>query len=188
MKCSRRQIREIIKKIISEQFTIPKHSRHSGFDLYTEKDSNSDMSSSKKDGAGFLIGRVFLDGEVKFLGLVALPETRLKKGGRFDIPKGNLKNLENEIEGAKRESFEECGIKILDSDIIEDSATSGNLVIFPAMTKQDPNISPNPESGILEHESFEWLTKKEIDSQCLDYLKPIVKKLTSRILKAQDKN
>ena len=35
MKITKREIRSIIKKIILEQFTIPTHSKHSGFELFT---------------------------------------------------------------------------------------------------------------------------------------------------------
>ena len=190
MKISELKIRDIIKEILLEQFTIPKHSKHSGFDLYTEKDGPEIKSggSVNKKGAGFLVCKIMPENEIRFLGLVAPEKIRSKKGGYYDIPKGNLKKLESEIEGAKRECFEECGIKILDDDIISGSASSGNLVIFPAVTNQNPAISPNPESGVIEHEDFKWLTKEEIEDQCLDYLKPIVKKLTRRILKALDKN
>lgn len=35
MKISKRQLIELISQIIKEQFTIPKHSMHSGFEYYS---------------------------------------------------------------------------------------------------------------------------------------------------------
>ena len=35
MKITKREIRSIVRKIIREQFTIPTHSKHSGFELFT---------------------------------------------------------------------------------------------------------------------------------------------------------
>ena len=48
-KLSREILREMIRDIIVEQFTIPKHSKHSGFEYYTE--SNDDP---KIDEQGFV--------------------------------------------------------------------------------------------------------------------------------------
>jgi hypothetical protein len=39
MKITRRQLRQIINEIIIEQFTIPTHNKHSGFEYYSELDS-----------------------------------------------------------------------------------------------------------------------------------------------------
>ena len=106
-------LRKIIKDEIMEQFTIPTHSKHSGFELYTEEDETEPVSPErqvgfkmKKSGAGFLIGRVFPGGEVKFLGLVAPKKVQNKKGGVYDIPKGKLKKGEDKFQGAVRECEE----------------------------------------------------------------------------------
>ena len=40
MKISEYKIRKIILEAIRERFTIPKHSKYSGFDLYAEEDES----------------------------------------------------------------------------------------------------------------------------------------------------
>ena len=35
MKITKREIRSIVRKLMCEQFTIPTHSKHSGFELFT---------------------------------------------------------------------------------------------------------------------------------------------------------
>ena len=184
------KLRKIIRDEILEQFTIPTHSKHSGFELYTEEDAESLPAEVKlkKPGAGFLIARVFPKGEVKFLGLIAPKDTRDKKGGRYDIPKGKLKKEESELDGATRECKEESGISIKASDIVGEPVRYDNLTVFLASCDQDPEILPNPDSGIIEHEGFKWLSREEMIGSCLKYLKPAVKSLSSRFINSLDKN
>lgn len=187
---SENKLRIIIREEILEQFTIPKHSRHSSFELYAEDDAKP-MSSEvglKKTGAGFLIARVFPKKGVRFLGLIAPEKIRNKKGGTYDIPKGKLKEEESEIDGATRECKEESGISVKNSDIIGDPVRYDNLTIFLASCDQDPEILPNPDSGIIEHEGFKWLSRDEIVNSCLNYLKPAVKPLADRFINSLDKN
>ena len=47
MKITLKILREMIRESIAEQFTIPLHSNHSGFELYTEKDSSGSAACSK---------------------------------------------------------------------------------------------------------------------------------------------
>lgn len=191
MKCSRKKIRKIIKEILLEQFTIPKGNHHSGFDLYTEDDvdsSQGDMEKENSKGAGFLIGKIFPNGDIKFLGLEAPKDIKANKGGVYDIPKGKVKKSESDIECAKRECREESGISVQDSDIIGEPVMGKNLTIFLAITDQKPIISPNPDSGKIEHNSHAWLSKTDIENSCLDYLAPFVKILTKRFTNSIEKN
>jgi len=132
----------------------------------------------KKNGAGFLIGKIFPDGNIRFLGLVAPIETRVKKKGIFDIPKGKIKPGESSLDCAIRECFEESGILISRKDIIGKPYSDKNLIIYPAISNSDVEILPNPETGIVEHEGAMWLSRDEIENLCLDYLSRIIKKLT----------
>lgn len=188
------RLRKIIKSEILEQFTIPKHSKHSGFELYTEDDEVNTSSEKsrevklKKSGSGFLIARIFPEGEVKFLGLIAPEKIQIKKGGVYDIPKGKLKDGENEFQGAVRECEEESGISIRKSDVIGDPVNYKNLTLFLASTDQDPEILANPESGEIEHLGFEWLNKDDLVKSCLSYLKPAVRILSDRFIDSLDKN
>ena len=186
---SENELRTIIRKEILEQFTIPKHSKHSSFELYTEGDEPvSSEARLKKTGAGFLIARVFPKDKVRFLGLIAPKKIRDKKGGTYDIPKGKLKEEESEIDGATRECKEESGILVKNSDIIGDPVKYNNLTIFLASCNQDPEILPNPDSGVVEHEGFKWLSRDELVDSCLNYLKPVVKPLADRFINSLDKN
>lgn len=187
---SEAKLRKIIRGEILERLTTPKHSKHSDFDLYTEDDAESLPSEDKlkKLGAGFLIARVFPKKEVKFLGLIAPEAIRSKKGGTYDIPKGKLKKGESVLDGAIRECEEESGILVKLSDIIGDPVRYKNITIFLATSNQDPEILPNPDSGIMEHEGFKWLTREEIIDSCLKYLKPAVKSLADRFVDTLDKN
>jgi 8-oxo-dGTP pyrophosphatase MutT (NUDIX family) len=192
MKCSRMKIRKIITEILLEQFTIPKGNNYSGFELYTEEDideGTDDNLKKKSKGAGFLIGKIFPNGDIKFLGLEGKQnEKTRKKGIIYDIPKGKLKKIESDIEGAKRECMEESGISVMDSDIIGDPVSFENLTIFLASTDQKPIINPNPDSGKIEHNSHEWLSKTDIENNCLDYLAPFIKILTKRFINSIEKN
>jgi 8-oxo-dGTP pyrophosphatase MutT (NUDIX family) len=187
-------LRKIIKSEILELLTFPKHSKHSGFELYTEDDAESTPSGKSEEaklknaGAGFLIGRIFPEGEIKFLGLVASKKMQNKKGGIYDIPKGKLKKGENKFQGAVRECEEESGISVKISDVIGDPVDYKNLTLFLAATSQDPKISPNPDSGIVEHEGFAWLTRDNLVKSCLSYLKPAVRILADRFIDSVDKN
>jgi 8-oxo-dGTP pyrophosphatase MutT (NUDIX family) len=128
----------------------------------------------KKKGAGFLIAKFFPNDGLRFLGLIAPIETRIKKQGIFDIPKGKAKIGESYLECAKRECKEESGIRVANKDIIGDGILDGKVMIYPAITTQEPVIMPNPESGIIEHDGYMWLTREEIVDGCLDYLRPCI--------------
>ena len=127
-----------------------------------------------RKGAGFLIGKISQEGEIRFLGLLVPIEKRINKKGFYDLPKGGIKRGESTLDCAKRECEEESGIIISNSDIIGPSISSDGLTIFPAITNQNPCIKKNPETGVLEHESAVWLTRSEIEKLCLDYLKPAI--------------
>jgi len=128
----------------------------------------------KRHGAGFLIGKFFPNGDIRFLGLVAPIEKRLKKNGIYDIPKGKLNTGETNLECAKRECWEEAGILVDDSHIIGYPYSDKGLCIYSAITDQEPTIIPNPSTGIVEHEGYDWLSSDEILNLSLDYLKNII--------------
>jgi len=128
----------------------------------------------KNNGAGFLLGKRFPDGEVRFLGLVAPIEKRIKKNGIYDIPKGKINIGESNLDCAKRECKEECGIEVNDSDIIGYPYSEDGLCIYSAIINQRPEIKPNPVTGIIEHDGFDWLSRDEISNLSLDYLRNLI--------------
>ena len=43
-----------------------------------------------RKGAGFLIGKISQEGEIRFLGLLVPIEKRINKKGFYDLPKGGI--------------------------------------------------------------------------------------------------
>jgi len=125
----------------------------------------------KNHAAGFLVGKVFPGSEIKYLGLIADMQTQKTRGGVYDIPKGKFDPGESNIDCAIRECFEECGILFSKNDVIGSPSNRNGLVIYSALTKDSPVIRVNPQSGILEHDGFDWLSEEEIINNCLNYLK-----------------
>ena len=136
-----------------------------------------------RQGAGCLIAKVEKDGSFLFLGLIAPIEKRMKSGGVYDLPKGSMKSGESSLECAKRECFEECGISIVESDIIGYPVSSENLTIYPALTNQKVTILPNPDSGIIEHEGYKWCVPTELVRNSLPWLRPTILKCLARFYK-----
>ena len=48
------------------------------------------------------------------------------------------------------------------------------MTFFIAQTTQDPHIPQNPETGIYEHDSAEWLSFKKLKAKSYGFLVPIV--------------
>lgn len=126
-------------------------------------------------GAGFVIYRYFPDG-IKFLGLVGPENQRIRCNGTFDIPKGTIDYGESPFQTAVREAEEEAGYRISTNSILAGPHLSrdGFLSIWLAQVFDDPIIVPNPESGIIEHEGFSWLSPEELLNDCYNYLEPCI--------------
>lgn len=132
-----------------------------------------------KTSAGAVIVRQFEDGP-KVLGL--------KLYGSYDLPKGMIEDGEDPIEAMVREVSEESGISISKDDLVEDvyfvASYDENLVrkhgfrknvyVFLVETQDDPFIRPNPETGIVEHHGFKWMTFDELEKTVYNYLRPAV--------------
>ena len=119
----------------------------------------------KSPGAGIVVVRKF-DDEWKVLGL--------KLEGEFDLPKGKMEKGESEFQAALRETFEESGIDDLDFKWGQQSTSIKHLTFYVAQTTQDAYIPQNPESGIYEHDSAEWVTFETMKSKCYSFLVPVV--------------
>lgn len=128
---------------------------------------------SYKPGAGFVVCRKFKDG-IKFLGLKAPKFIRDAKQGTWDIPKGQKDHGESDWETAQRETIEEAGIFIGQSDCLAGPYTKSALTIYLVKTDSDPKIIPNPTSGIIEHESWAWLSSEELLENCYIWLRPFI--------------
>ncbi len=129
---------------------------------------------SKSPGAGIVVVRKFGE-EWKVLGL--------KLNGAYDLPKGKTDPGEDAFQTAVRETYEESGINKLKFSWGMISVSIRHLTFFIAETNQDAYIPMNPQSGIYEHDSAEWLSFKKIRSKSYGYLVPIVDWAQSIVIK-----
>ena len=125
-------------------------------------------------GSGFIIYRRFSDG-IKFLGLLGPDFHRVRCNGDFDIPKGTIDFGETPYQTAIREAEEEAGYKITPNVITAGPWRGGLLTIWMAEVYTDPVLIPNPHTGIIEHEGWEWIDPERFIGVCYNYLQPCVK-------------
>ena len=120
-----------------------------------------------KEGAGFVVAKKF-DNCYKFLSLVV--------NDKYDIPKGMVEENETYLEAAVRECYEESGLVILPSDMKWgiDGCYNSYIKIYLAETEQEPYISPNPHSGIYEHDYYLWMDPHDLRKKCIEYLEPSI--------------
>jgi len=126
-----------------------------------------------KSGAGFIVFRKDTLGSDNPL-MLAL----VQHDGIYDIPKGRMDTGESPLETAKRECFEECSVIMRDEDMIHLEGSpfiNGRLTTFCGTTDQEPMVTKNPHSGILEHAGFEWVDQESFCNNCLSYLSPSVR-------------
>ena len=128
----------------------------------------------RSPGAGIVVVRKF-DKKWKVLGL--------KLNGGFDLPKGKMEKGESKIQAAMRETKEESGIDDLDFKWGYESKEIKHLTFFIAQTTQDPYIPQNPETGIYEHDSAEWVSFKKLKAKSYGFLVPIVEWAESIVIK-----
>ncbi len=128
----------------------------------------------KASASGFIIFRN-TNNHPEVLGLKALPKFRKQSRGTYDVPKGRIDPGESAIQAAHRECLEEAGLivkRILHKEPLHDHP----LVLWVA--EVDPYdevvLTPNPDSGELEHEGYEWMTIEKLKVHCLSYLRPFV--------------
>lgn len=130
-------------------------------------------NGKKMPGAGFILYKYFEDGP-KVLALIPPREYQEKSKGLYDIPKGKIDPGESPRECAFRESWEEAGIKISNNMILGGPLEIDELHIWIAQVFSDPVIRPNPVTGIIEHDDWQWLPKEEMALNCFGYLKPFI--------------
>lgn len=116
----------------------------------------------------------------EFLGLIARDKDRKRAKGVYDIPKGQIEKDEDIFEAAKRECFEESSLK---PKIISDSFESGNITVWLGIVDEDSTIiiEKNPETGLIEHEGYEWVSPEKMRKNCLNYLKPHLEWATKEV-------
>lgn len=105
------------------------------------------------------------------LGLIALPKHRRRTGGKYDVPKGSIDSGESAYKAAKRECFEECGLR--PKLISKEPIVFGSISLWVGYVDIDDSviIGSNPVTGEVEHEGYEWIPISKLKSECLRYLK-----------------
>ena len=118
--------------------------------------------------AGIIIYRL-RNGKPQILGLTALPKFQIESRGIFDVPKGQIDDGETPIECAYRECFEESGLA--PKKLGPGPFKHRTIWLWLAECDETPQIKNNPETGHVEHLSYEWLDPDQIINNCLVYLK-----------------
>lgn len=112
-----------------------------------------------------------IDGEYKVLCLFEENKKGLRK---YDMTKGTIDKGENPFETAIRETREEAGLEKIKFNWGKVSLETGGIKMFIATTKDTPKIRPNPKSGIIEHDGFEWNSFEVAYILMPDFLKPFI--------------
>ena len=124
------------------------------------------VDMNMQPGAGIIVVRKF-SGTFKVLSLH-------RSDGIIDIPKGAIEENEFPLEAALRETVEESGVSQLDFKWGFDHAVNGDLTCYVAETSQDPFITKNPETGIMEHVAATWEDWDTITNNTLEYIIPCI--------------
>lgn len=120
-----------------------------------------------KPGAGIIVVKRFTTGW-KVLSLESLD-------GIMDIPKGAIDEGEFPLEAALRETEEEAGITKLDFAWGLDHIVNGKITCYVAKTEEEPVISANPHTHIIEHVNHSWVDWNYIEQNTYEFLKPCIR-------------
>lgn len=125
--------------------------------------------------------RVVLSQKITSAGIIVVKETKLgwrllllRKLDKYDLPKGHLKLGEEILAGAIRETREETSITDLDFKWGTEGFIANTCKFFLAATKQEPQLVPNPETKIYEHDDFEWVSFEKAVEKVDDWLKETI--------------
>ena len=94
--------------------------------------------------------------------------------GDIDIPKGKVDEGETALEAARRELFEEAGISNVSFPYGELPIVINNISVYVSLTNEQPNIMPNPHSGIIEHADATWNSFSQMKTHSIEFLKPFI--------------
>ena len=131
-----------------------------------DKEKEMPVSWDKKPGAGIVVVRQFNDGWKVLC---------LHTEDFMDLPKGGIDPGEDVLSTAIRETQEEANITDLKFSLGFKAIKLSHLTMFVAETKQDPEITPNPHTGELEHIGASWCTWEDAYSSTKSWLAPSVK-------------
>lgn len=92
----------------------------------------------------------------------------------YDMTKGTIDKGEDPFDTAIRETYEEAGIRNVKFEWGKKSLDKNSVVMFVATTSDEPVIRPNPKSGVIEHDGFEWNEFSAAYVLMPNYLKPFI--------------
>ncbi len=105
----------------------------------------------------------------------------LRVWGKIDVPKGHVEPGESDLEAAIRECREEAGIDVVPSrDMVWGDSfyvserKHKDVIIYLAMTDQEPVILPNPETKQYEHDGYHWLSWDQMKRMSYPYLQSAI--------------
>tara|TARA_A100001011_G_C13897459_1_gene669606 strand:- start:6 stop:416 length:411 start_codon:yes stop_codon:yes gene_type:complete len=127
-----------------------------------------------KRGAGIILCQYASGEQPHFLGLIGPRKFQNKNCGTYDIPKGIIENNEDPWKAAQRECFEECGIFVFEEDLLAGPFEYENLTIWMAKCMHEPDVRPNPNTGVIEHLGCKWLQPYELLNDSYIYLRPAI--------------
>lgn len=130
----------------------------------------------KMMGAGIIL--MAFDGKIPMiLGLIGDSYYRQKYNAIYDLPKGTEDPFESTISCALRETFEETGFEILESELIAGPFVESFLTMWLAQIPISTTITigKNPVSGKFEHDGYHWLDEQQALQDVYPYLLPFVK-------------
>ena len=110
--------------------------------------------------AGIVIFRE-INNTCEILGLVALEDQQRRCTGLYDFPKGQIDPGERYFDAALRECYEETGLK--PKQIIAGPFYDETMVFWLGEVNTDvtPVCGVNPDTGLCEHDGYEWITHDE---------------------------
>jgi tRNA nucleotidyltransferase/poly(A) polymerase/8-oxo-dGTP pyrophosphatase MutT (NUDIX family) len=130
-----------------------------------EREIMFEHSSEFKPGSGIVVVRQFED-DWKVL--------CLHTEDFMDLPKGQIDPGEDSLSTALRETQEEASITDLQFKWGLQAIKISNTTMFVAATKQDPEITPNPHTGIIEHLGTSWLSWDDASREVKPWLSPCI--------------
>lgn len=106
---------------------------------------------------------VIIDKQNRIL-LLLRSKTDRWKPGWWDLPGGHLDGDETPMQGATREAFEECSLVVRGLIKIEAKEMGSIIKYFFATRDYSGSVGliPNPETGVIEHDDYKWMTLQEI--------------------------
>ena len=100
----------------------------------------------------------------------------IKPDGKYDLTKGIIDPGESALDAAIRETSEEAGINNLAFEWGQDAMQHDACTMFVAKTIEEPEITRNPHSGLLEHVGYKWMLIEDCYKKAPlpNFLKPAI--------------